>query len=345
NNLEIILLILLIVVILICLYLALNIKSGSGESIEKSINKIDSVQRDEFYKSREESGKNLKDFRDEISVSFKNLNDSITKFVVEITKLNDDRFSNIQNDFTNNAKITREELSKALKSFEDTIENRLKGIQDDNSLKLEKMRETVDEKLQSTLEKRLGESFKIVSDRLEQVHRGLGDMQNLATGVGDLKKVLSNAKAKGVLGELQLHNLLEQILTNEQFGRNVKTKQGSSDNVEFAVKLPGRDEKEGFVWLPVDSKFPTEDYQNLVDAYDKGDVDSIESSKKQLAQKIRTFAKSINDKYLDPPNTTDFGIMFLPYEGLYAEVLRIPGLFEQIQRELKITITGPTTFS
>jgi DNA recombination protein RmuC len=207
------------------------------------------------------------------------------------------------------------------------------------------MRETVDEKLHATLEKRLGESFKIVSERLEQVHKGLGEMQTLAVGVGDLKKVLSNVKTRGILGEIQLGNILEQILTPDQYAKNVATKKGSRENVEYAIKLPGRDDSGEVVYLPLDSKFPLEHYHLLVDAYEHGDHAAIEKVTKLLENTIKKCAKDIRDKYLDPPNTTDFGIMFLPVEGLYAEVVRRPALFEVLQRDYKITIAGPTTLA
>ena len=206
------------------------------------------------------------------------------------------------------------------------------------------MRKTVDEKLQSTLEKRLGESFKQVCDRLEQVHKGLGEMQTLAIGVGDLKKVLSNVKTRGILGEYQLGNILEQILTPDQYSTNVATKQGSQANVEFAVKLPGKgDEKT--VWLPMDSKFPLESYQVLLQAYEEGDSAKIEQAQNTLLKVVESFAKDISTKYIDPPHTTDFAIMFLPIESLFAEVLRHPHMFELLQRKYRITITGPTTLS
>ncbi|MGZ5136088.1 MAG: DNA recombination protein RmuC, partial [Flavitalea sp.] len=209
--------------------------------------------------------------------------------------------------------------------------------------KLDEMRATVDEKLQKTLETRLGESFKLVSERLEAVHKGLGDMQQLATGVGDLKKVLTNVKTRGVLGEYQLENLLEQLFTPEQYSKNVKTKSGSNALVEFAIKMPGREE--GTVWLPIDSKFPKEDYEFLMNAYDNGTPELIEESRKNFVRGIKKCATDICSKYIDPPNTTDFAILFLPFESLYAEVLRTPGLFESIQRECKINIAGPTTLS
>ena len=231
-----------------------------------------------------------------------------------------------------------------IKGLKEIVDASLKSIREDNTEQLEKMRQTVDEKLQSTLEKRLGESFKIVSDRLELVHKGLGEMQTLASGVGDLKKVLTNVKTRGILGEYQLENILEQLLTAEQYGKNVQTKKGSQANVEFAVILPGKsDDKK--VWLPIDSKFPIEDYQILLEAYDLGDKIAIQQAQKILINKIESFAKDISTKYIDPPNTTDFAIMFLPIESLYAEVLRHVGLFEKLQKTYRITITGPTTLS
>jgi DNA recombination protein RmuC len=196
------------------------------------------------------------------------------------------------------------------------------------------------------LEKRLGESFRQVSERLEQVHKGLGEMQNLAIGVGDLKKVLTNVKTRGTWGEMQLGNLLEQILTPEQYAQNVATKQGSAERVEFAIKLPGRDTHDGkTVWLPIDAKFPKEDYERLVEASERADADAVEQAAKQLELRIKAEAGDIRDKYIDPPNTTDFGILFLPTESLYAEVLRRNGLMETLQREFRVVVTGPTTLA
>ncbi len=232
-------------------------------------------------------------------------------------------------------------LTSQLNSLTQSIQTQLKHIQDDNAQKLEKMRETVDEKLQSTLEKRLGESFKMVSDRLDKVHQGLGEMQTLAIGVGDLKKVLSNVKTRGAYGEAQLGNLLEQILSPEQYERNVITREGSRDPVEYAVKMPGQGAQK--VLMPIDAKFPTEDYERLLAAADLGDVAAIEVSAKALEARIKLEAKNIRDKYLQPPLTTDFGILFLPIEGLYAEVLRRPGLSETLRRDFNIIVTGPTT--
>jgi DNA recombination protein RmuC len=205
------------------------------------------------------------------------------------------------------------------------------------------MRQTVDEQLQGTLEKRLGESFRLVSERLEQVYRGLGEVQNLATGVGDLKKVLSNVKARGTWGEVQLGNLLAQILTPEQYGQNVATT-GTDERVEFAIRLPGAGEG-SYVWLPIDAKFPQEDYIRLVEASERGDAEAVEASSRLLEQHIRLSAKDISQKYIAPPTTTDFGILYLPTEGLYAEVLRRPGMVESLQREYRVAVAGPTTLA
>lgn len=223
-----------------------------------------------------------------------------------------------------------------------TLETQLKALQADNAQKLEQMRATVDEKLQSTLETRLGESFRLVSERLEAVQRGLGEMQQLATGVGDLKRVLTNVKTRGTFGEVQLGALLEQVLTLEQYAGNVVTRPGSNERVEYAVRLPGGQEG-GTVWLPIDAKFPHEDYERLLDAQDRADIDAANDAGNALERRIRDEAKKIRDKYIEPPHTTDFALLFLPTEGLYAEVLRRPGLFDQLQRELRITPVGPTT--
>ncbi len=242
-------------------------------------------------------------------------------------------------------KEIREELSNTLNSnfqnITQVVENRLGLLQKDNSDKLEKMRETVDEKLHATLERRFGESFKLVSDRLELVHKGLGEMQTIATGVGDLKKILSNVKTRGTWGEVQLGNLIEETFTPDQYEKNVKTKKGSADNVEYAIKLPGNSENITHIWLPIDAKFPLEDYQKLMEARENNDDLTVFS--KNLENRIKSEAKDIKNKYIDTPYTTDFGLLFLPVESLYAEVLRIPGLFESIRRDYNVIITGPTT--
>ncbi|MGR9584798.1 DNA recombination protein RmuC [Pandoraea sputorum] len=227
-----------------------------------------------------------------------------------------------------------------------TLEQKLKDIEVNNATKLEEMRRTVDEKLHATLEQRLGESFKLVSDRLEQVHRGLGEMQTLAAGVGDLKRVLTNVKTRGIWGEVQLQALLEQLLTPEQYAKNVATRPGSTERVEFAIALPGQSgESNKPVWLPIDAKFPREDYERLLDAQERADPAAVEEASKALETRIRLEAKTIADKYLAPPHTTDFALLFLPTEGLYAEVLRRPGLSDLLQREYRVTVAGPTTLT
>lgn len=226
-----------------------------------------------------------------------------------------------------------------------TLDQQLQRLQADNAAKLEQMRATVDEKLQTTLNARLDASFKIVSERLEQVQRGLGEMQQLATGVGDLKRVLTNVKDRGGWGEVQLENILEQTLTLEQYARSVRVKPDSAEAVDFAIRLPGRSDDSTVVWLPVDAKFPREDYERLIDAQEKGDADAVRTSAAQLERAIRVQAKSICDKYVCPPHTTDFAVMFLPTEGLYAEVIRRPGLADLLQREHRVVPAGPTTIT
>ena len=228
------------------------------------------------------------------------------------------------------------------------LEARLATMQNDNAVKLEEMRRTVDEKLHATLEQRLGDSFKLVSERLEQVHRGLGEMQTLATGVGDLKRVLTNVKTRGTWGEVQLDALLEQLLTAEQYARNVATRPNSLDRVEFAIRLPGfekADDEQRPVWLPIDAKFPLEDYQRLLDAQERADPAALEMAFKGLEGRLRDEARKIRDKYVEPPYTTDFAMMYLPTEGLYAEALRRPGLVDGLQRDFRICVAGPTTLA
>ncbi len=298
-----------------------DMKDGQ-EKLERSV-------REEISKNRGEAVDSSKQLREEVSnniarmsTSQKEQLDSFSRQLEALTKMNDQRLERIRQ----------------------TLEDQLKYLQEENSKKLEKMRETVDEKLQSTLEKRLGESFKMVSDRLEAVHKGLGEMQTLAMSVGDLKKVLVNVKTRGTLGEIQLENILQDILTADQYSKNVVTKEGSRENVEFAVRMPGRDGA-GEVVLPIDSKFPKEDYERLLDAREKGDAAAAKAALDALTDRVKKQAKDIRDKYLNPPATTDFGIMFLPTEGLYAEVITRPGLFESLQREYRVMVTGPTTLA
>ncbi len=237
-----------------------------------------------------------------------------------------------------------ESNEKRLAEVRLTLETKLKELQTDNATRLEEMRKTVDEKLHATLEKRLGESFKQVSDRLEAVHKGLGEMQTLAAGVGDLKRVLTNVKSRGTWGEVQLSALLEQTLTADQYAKNVATVPGSRDIVEFAIKLPGQDARSP-VWLPIDSKFPVEDYERLLGAQEGADIAGVEEACKAIDNRIKLEAKTIREKYIAPPHTTDFAILFLPTEGLYAEALRRPGLADFVQREYRVSIAGPTTLS
>lgn len=300
----------------------------------------------------------LKRVRVDIRPQIREMENSLVRFEATLEKMErsvKDEFQRNRNESSQQSRTGREEMARSLRSFEEkftqvvkelqlSIERNLRNIREDNEKQLGEMRRTVDEKLQSTLEKRLGESFRQVSERLEQVHKGLGEMQTIASGVGDLKKVLSNVKTRGVLGEYQLENILEQILTPEQYSRNVATKKGSQAHVEYAIRLPGKSTDEE-VWMPVDSKFPIESYEILLQSYDSGDPARIETAQKSVIRSVEGFAREISEKYIDPPHTTDFGIMFLPVESLYAEVLRHPGLFENLQRNYRITITGPTTLS
>ena len=310
--------------------------------------------RQEFYANREESRRNEQENRQEMKVSIDSLTSSISRHIMNLSTLQQNQFDinskgleNTLNSFNENmmksldnlAQLQNEKLSQLTK----VTEEKFTGLTKSTENNLEKMRITVDEKLQSTLEKRLGESFKMVNDRLEQVYKGLGEMQTLATGVGDLKKVLSNVKTRGVLGEIQLERILEQFLGPEQYDKNVITKKGSRETVEFAIKLPGKDEIKDTIYLPLDAKFPLDIYNKLIDAYEEGSQKSIDSASKDLERFIKKSAKDIRDKYIDPPNTTEFGILFLPTEGLYAEVIKRQQLVEDLQRDFKINITGPTT--
>ena len=292
------------------------------------------------------SNKNSSDTIDS-SKDFDSINENITKFdgyLDKSLKGISEQLQQNRSDTNSIAKDNRDELKESLKDLKESIDTRLKSIQEDSTKQLDKMRDTVDEKLQKTLEKRIGESFKQVSDRLEQVHKGLGEMQTIATGVGDLKKVLSNVKTKGTFGEYQLGNILEQILTPDQYEQNVQTNPDYNGSIEYAVKLPGSD-KDNTIWLPIDSKFPTESYEILLDEYEKADKESIERARKNFISAIDKFAKDISSKYIAPPHTTDFAVMFLPVEGLFAEALREPDIMGKLRERYKITLTGPTTLS
>ena len=306
--------------------------SGQIASLTKtSSEKLDGI--------RTESTTGAKQLREEVIAALKGITEATTKTMGEL--------ANIQKIQLEAMSSTIGKLSdtneKKLEAVRVTVEGKLQSMQIDNAKQLDQMRQTVDEKLQGTLEKRLGESFKQVSERLEQVHKGLGEMQALATGVGDLKKVLTNVKTRGTWGEVQLGTLLEQVLNPDQFATNVATKDGG-ERVEFAIKLPGQGtNQDETVWLPIDAKFPVEDYQRLIEAQERADVESVEKAGKQLENRVKTCARDISEKYLNPPKTTDFGILFLPIEGLFAEVIRRTGLIEVIQRECRVVIAGPTT--
>lgn len=262
------------------------------------------------------------------------LNERLIRIESELDKLT----PKISSEFREN----RKEISDNLQVIQKTVDTRVKTLQDENTKKLEEMRETVDEKLKASVEKRFNESFKTISGQLTQVYQGLGEMKNLATGVGDLKKVMEGVKTRGIYGEVQLGSIISDILNNSQYEENIATKKGSNDRVEFAIKMPGKDE-ESTVYLPIDSKFPVENYSRLIAAYDNGDKTEIERFSKALAADVKEQAKKISTKYLDPPATTDFGIMFVPTESLYAEILRIPGLSDEIRQKHHVSITSPST--
>lgn len=334
---EIVLLLILVVILLLLLFQLFRKKEETTDPIPEFRQLI----QHEFNQNREELAKNFRENRIEFTQSIERLNEALGK------KAKEDR-----EELRNTLKDFQEAFSKNVHAFNELQKQNFAsmGLKQDElvkstELKLEKMRQTVDEKLHKTLEERLGKSFEVVTQQLLRVQKGLGEMQTLASGVGDLKKVLSNVKTSGVLGEIQLGNILEQVLAPEQYAANVKTKKGSDALVEFAIKMPGRNTEEGAVYLPIDAKFPQEDYLRLQTAYENGDVLAIETSLRDLLNTIKKFARDISQKYIDPPHTTDFGIMFLPFEGLYAEVTRHPALIALLQREYKIIITGPTTLA
>jgi DNA recombination protein RmuC len=309
-------------------------KSGDGDNVSR----IDRAVREEITRSREEMTISSKCQREELSTSFNDLTQSLLRNMDSISNSQKIQLESIE---TSLGKLINSNENK-LEFIRATVDDNLKQIQSNNSISIDKMRETVEEKLQGTLEKRLGESFKQVSEQLEEVYKGLGEMHVLANGVGDLKKVLTNVKTRGTWGEIQLGNILEQILTPNQYSKNVATKYESNERVEFAIKLPGTGVKDNTIWLPIDAKFPTEDYQRLIDSQSK--EESKEASKK-LENRIKSCAKDIMEKYIGPPTTTDFGIMYLPTEGLYAEVAKVHGLIELLQQKYRVIICGPTTLS
>ena len=334
---ENLLLLLMVLVLGIALWVAIQLRKNTTAPQEG----LKDLLRNEFAQHREELSKNFRENRIEFTQSIERLSEALLK------KAKEDR-----DELRLTLKDFQEAFSKNVKEFNELQKQKFEAMnlkQDElvktTELRLEKMRETVDEKLHKTLEERLGKSFEMVTQQLLKVQKGLGEMQHLAAGVGDLKKVLSNVKTRGVLGEIQLGNILEQILAPEQYDSNVKTKRGSDAHVEFAIKLPGKHTRDGAVYLPIDAKFPQEDYIRLQAAYERGDAQEVEQGVRALLQSVKKFAKDIAQKYIDPPHTTDFGIMFLPIEGLYAEVVRHADLIAQLQREYKIVITGPTTLA
>ncbi len=324
--------------------------------------------------SRQEMGAYLTQFQQGVTGHMSNVatlqNNHLEGFSQHLAKLsesNAQQLESMRQAMIVQAQSAREEQALTLKQFGDTLhqaiatltesnaqrmaevratlEEKIQSLQADNATKLEEMRKTVDEKLHATLEQRLGESFKLVSDRLEKVHQGLGEMQQLAVGVGDLKRVLTNVKTRGTWGEVQLEMLLEQVLTPEQYAKNVETVPGSGERVEFAIQLPGKSDDRKPVWLPIDAKFPKEQYERLVEASEHADAEGVIVAGRELERAMRNEAKTISDKYLSPPLTTDFAILFLPTEGLYAEVMRRPGLADDIQRNHRVSIAGPSTLS
>jgi DNA recombination protein RmuC len=307
--------------------------SAISTKLDSVTNSLDSSSKN----TREELARN----REELATTLKQTTEVIANQMRDLSKLQSEQLDN----FARQLKIISENNRQDLTLMRETVEKNLRLLQEDNSKKLEEMRVTVDEKLQTTLEKRLSASFEQVSKRLELVHQGLGEMQSLAVGVGDLKKVLTNVKTRGTWGEIQLANLLEQILTKDQFEANVATKTQTQERVDFAIKLPGDEDNNKPVWLPIDSKFPQEDYQRLLEAQEAANPELADAAIKQLEARIKLEAKSIRDKYIDPPSTTDFALMFLPVEGLYAEVIRRPGLIDKLQREFRVNVVGPTTLA
>lgn len=291
--------------------------------LSKSKGDLDGPLRDEFARNRQEFAAANKDLRVEVTQGIAQTRETLDKRLETLRDKNDEKLEQIRR----------------------TVEGRLESLQKDNAEKLEKMRATVDEKLQSTLEKRLGESFKLVSERLEQVQRGLGEMQGLAADVGDFKRVLTNVKTRGTWGEVQLENLLEQIFIKDHYDKQVMLSKGSRDAVDFCIKLPDKSVADGFIYLPIDAKFPLEDYQRLVAAQEKADLAAIATATKALIARVKLEAKSIKEKYIQPPRTTDFAVLYVPIESLYAEILRQPGLFESMQQTYRVTVAGPTTIA
>ena len=307
---------------------------------EKGLERLERELREELARGRREDAEEAFRDREERAQSATFLSQAVTTQFGQFGTAQSERLEAFAREL-NRFSLGLDERFERLKM---TVEGRLTAIQADNASKLEEMRRTVDEKLHATLEQRLGESFKLVSDRLEQVHRGLGEMQSLAAGVGDLKRVLSNVKTRGTWGEVQLSALLEQLLTADQFAANVATRPDSGERVDFAIRLPGKGDG-AVVWLPIDAKFPIEDYQRLIDAQERGEAALVEEASKAIEVRLKAEARSIRDKYVAPPHTTDFALLYLPTEGLYAEALRRPGLADTLQRDFRVSLAGPTTLA
>lgn len=311
-------------------------------SIKSEQSRIESSVKGDLLQNREELAKSSRSLREEVTNNIKSFNDSIILAFDSMSKNHQEQLASFEKQLS--------EMSagylKTQETFKHSVEEKLASLQEDNNKQLEKMRATVDEKLQGTLERRIGESFQQVSQRLEQVHKGLGEMQSLANGVGDLKRVLTNVKTRGTWGEYQLGNILQEMLAPDQFECNVAMKRGSKEQVEYAVKMPGQGDEEGTeIYLPIDSKFPQEDYQRLLQAQEDADPVMEKAAAQSLESAIKKEARKIRDKYINPPKTTNFAVLFLPTEGLYAEVLRRPGLAEVIQREYRVMVAGPTTLA
>ena len=285
----------------------------------------------------------LRDSSHQSSLQSAGLRDAQVQALARFNDAQESALKRLSDGMTEQLRTLSEANDRRLTEVRLTVEQRLQSLQADNEKKLEQMRQTVDEKLHATLEQRLGESFKQVADRLEQVHKGLGEMQRLASDVGSLNRVLSNVKTRGIFGEVQLAGLLDQVFTPEQYGVNVETVPGSGARVEFAIRLPGQGDAEQPLWLPIDAKFPREDHERLLDAQERADAPAVEAAARAIEQRLRFEAKSIREKYIAPPHTADFAILFVPTEGLYAEALRRPGLVEALQREHRVMLAGPTT--
>jgi DNA recombination protein RmuC len=335
-----------LLLILICLVLVIVGLRRQPRRIDALLRehngRLEALVKDEMSRNRQEASAVARQAREELVAAFRLAGDSIVKRMIQIARLQKDQLDSLSKQLLGLTRLNEQKFD----SIRNTLDQQLGALQQGIRQQLEQIRITVDEKLHSTLEKRLGESFSQVSERLEQVYKGLGEMRHLAAGVGDLKRLLTNVKARGIWGEIRLSHILEQILTPDQYGINVSTKPGSSDRVEFAVKLPGSDPDENrMVWLPIDSKFPQEDYQRFLDAQEAADKAAADQSLRSLENRIKLEAKNIRAKYIDPPHTTDFAIMFLPVEGLYAEVLRRPGLCDLLQRDYRVAVAGPTTLA